>query len=70
MHNAIKDRTGHIVNESQPAPAVRGCACALLLRLLKKYDVDLIEQSHHRGRGRKRALRRADHDQQRAGAPL
>ena len=25
---------------------------------------------HHRGRGRKRALRRADHDQQRAGAPL
>lgn len=48
MHNAIKDRTGHIVNEisSLPPGGDGGCAWhALLLRLLKKYDVDLIEQS-------------------------
>ena len=47
VHNAIKDRTGHIVNEiSSLPPAVTGLRLhALLLRLLKKYDVDLIEQS-------------------------
>ncbi len=47
VHDAIKDRTGHIVNEiSSLPPAVTGLRLhALLLRLLKKYDVDLIEQS-------------------------
>ena len=47
VHNAIKDRTGHIVNEiSSLPPAVTGLRLhALLLRLLKKYNVDLIEQS-------------------------
>ena len=74
VHNAIKDRhRGGIVNEiSSLPPAVTGLRLhALLLRLLKKYDVDLIEQSTITGAVvEKRALRRADHDQQRAGAPL
>lgn len=47
VHNAIRERTGHIVNEiSSLPPAVTGLRLhALLLRLLKKYGVDLIEQS-------------------------
>ena len=47
VHNALKDRTGHNVNEiSSLPPAVTGLRLhALLLRLLKKYDVDLIEHS-------------------------
>ena len=47
VHNAVRDRTGHIVNEiSSLPPAVTGLRLhALLLRLLKKYNVDLIEQS-------------------------
>lgn len=73
VHNAIKDRTGHIVNEiSSLPPAVTGAAPA---RPAPAPAQEIRCGSHravhhHRGRGRKRALRRADHDQQRAGAPL
>lgn len=47
VHTAIKDMTGHEVNEiSSLPPAVTGLRLhALLLRLLKKYGVDLIEHA-------------------------
>lgn len=48
VHNAIRDMTGHVVNEiSSLPPAVTGLRLhALFLRLLKKYGVDLIEHSN------------------------
>ena len=71
VHDAIRDRTGHIVNEiSSLPPAVTGLRLhALLLRLLKRYDVDLIEQSGVTGSevedGRCRALITTNNGQRR-----